>query len=130
MPDSLGSIKKLYALTCLVGALGFVSYFWAAGVRSAIAFALGAACSLGNLWVFDRLSASITPSADSRKPWLAGTYITRYILLIGAGYTIVKALNVSPLAVILGLLASTVAVLTSLIVELVLSALRGQRRTE
>lgn len=126
MVESLGSIKKLYRLTCLVGLLGFASCFWVAGVRSAAAFALGAVCSFGNLWVFDRLTASIVPGVDTRKPWKAGAYVTRYILLVGAGYTIVRALNVSPLAVILGLLASTVAVLLSLILELVSGAVHGR----
>jgi hypothetical protein len=113
------SIKTVYKLTALFGLLGFVSYFWVEGVRSAAAFALGAASSFGNLWLFDWLSGTIAPGTTSRKPWQAGAYFFRYLLLLGIGYAIVKTLNVSPVAVLLGLLASAAAVLASLILELV-----------
>ena len=117
--DADHAIQRTYKLTGLFAAVGFVSYFWAEGVRSAAAFALGAVCSFGNLWLFDWISRAIAPSASSRKPWQAGAYFTRYVLLLGIGYAIVKALGVSPLAVILGLLASAAAILTSLIFELI-----------
>ncbi len=121
------TVRKLYGLTGSFGILGFVSYFWVAGVRSAIAFALGALCSFGNLWLFDRISRQIAPGENSRKPLQAGAYFTRYILLLGIGYAIVKALRVSPLAVILGLLASTAAVLVASVVELISHALKPNR---
>src|SRR4051794_32457753 len=117
--EGTASVARIYQWTAAIGLAGFIAYFWIAGFRPAFAFALGALGSLGNIWILDRLSSSIAPGATSRKPWRAGAYVTRYILLIGVGYAIVKALNVSPLAVILGLLASTGAVLVSLIVELI-----------
>ncbi len=88
-----------------------------------MAFAVGALCSFGNLWVFDRISKQLAPGENSRKPLQAGAYFIRYILLLGIGYAIVKALRVSPLAVILGLLASTAAVLVASVIEL-LTALK------
>lgn len=124
--DTSVSLARIYKWTGAIGVAGFAGYLWIAGARSAFAFALGVLCSLGNVWVFDRLSSSIAPGAAARKPWQAGAYITRYILLLGIGYAIVKALNVSPLAVILGLLASTAAVLVSLIVELILQAFHSR----
>ncbi|MDQ2843691.1 MAG: ATP synthase subunit I [Acidobacteriota bacterium] len=117
------TVRKFYALTGSFGIIGFVSYFWVAGVRSAMAFAVGALCSFGNLWVFDRISKQLAPGENSRKPLQAGAYFIRYILLLGIGYAIVKALRVSPLAVILGLLASTAAVLVASVIEL-LTALK------
>lgn len=113
------SMRRVYQLTGLVGLVGFVSYFWVGGPRPALGFALGAASSFGNLWLFDWLSRSIAPGATTTKPWQAGAYVTRYIILLGIGYAIVKALGVSPLAVVLGLLASTAAVLTSSISEII-----------
>ncbi len=113
------SLSAIYKLTGLFGLLGFVWYFWAEGVRSAAAFALGALCSFGNLWLFDWISRAIAPGAATRKPWQAGAYVTRYVLLLGIGYAIVKGLGVSPLAVILGLLVSAAAVLASLAFELI-----------
>ncbi len=113
------STTVIYRLTGGFGLLGFVWYFWVAGVRSAAAFALGALCSFGNLWLFDWISRVIAPGAASRKPWQAGAYVTRYVLLLGIGYAIVKTLGISPLAVILGLLASAAGVLAALILELI-----------
>jgi hypothetical protein len=117
------TIHRLYWLTGLVGAIGFVSYFWLQGLAPATGFLLGAVGSFGNLWFFDWLSRAIAPGTASRKPWRAGTFVTRYLLLFAAGYVIVNALDVSPLPVILGLFASTAAVLTSSILELVFSLL-------
>ncbi len=122
-PDSSFSIRKIYVLTAVFGAVGFICYFWSDGVRSAAAFALGAVASLGNLWLFDWISGSIAPNASSLKPWQAGAYFARYAILLAIGYAIVKALDVSPLAVVLGLLTNAAAVLTSLILELISHAL-------
>ena len=52
-----------------------------------------------------------------QKPWQAGIFVTRYIVMILVGYAIVKTLGVNALAVILGLLTSTAAVLTSTVLE-------------
>jgi hypothetical protein len=120
------TVRRLYWLTGLVGVIGFVWYFWLQGAAPATGFLLGAASSFGNLWLFDWLSRAIAPGTASRKPWRAGAFITRYLLLFAAGYVIVNALDVSPLPVILGLFASTAAVLTSSILELV-SSLLGSR---
>jgi hypothetical protein len=120
------SIKKVYLLSVVFGVFGAATYLWAEGVRSAVAFLLGAIASCGNLWLFDWISKSISPQAAARKPWQAGAYITRYLVLVGIGYVIVRGLNVSPLAVVLGLLTSAAAVLVWLILELLSHALRGR----
>ncbi len=120
------TVRRLYWFTGFFAAIGFVWYFVLQGPATAIAFLLGAASSFGNLWLFDWLSHAIAPGATSRKPWQAGAFFTRYLLLFAAGYVIVNALDVNPLPVILGLFASTAAVLTSSIFELV-SSLLGSR---
>ena len=116
--DALLSVRRLYWLTGSFGLIGFVSYFAVDGVRPAVAFALGASGSFGNLWLFEWLSRSIAPGDNPRRPWQAGAFVVRYLLLFASGYVIVKALDVKPLAVVLGLLASTGAVLASIIIEL------------
>jgi hypothetical protein len=92
--------------------------FWESGVRSALGFALGAAGSLGNLWLWHWLSQVIGPGQGPKKTWQAGLFIGRYLVLLGGGYAIVKVLGVNPLAVVLGLLTSTAAVLALLMVEI------------
>jgi len=121
-------VRRIYWLALGFGALGFVAYFALQGWRPASAFFLGALGSIGNLWIFDKLAHSIQPAPAAeppaegpdppKKPWQAGIFVTRYILLLAVGYAIVKTLGVNPLAVILGLLSSTAAVLTSTVIEL------------
>ncbi|HEY7304761.1 MAG TPA: hypothetical protein VH601_11635 [Bryobacteraceae bacterium] len=117
------TVRRLYWLTAAFGLIGFVSYFALLGPVPAVAFLLGATGSFGNLWLFDWLSRAIAPGTTSRKPWQAGVFVTRYLLFFATGYVIVKALDVNPLPVIFGLLASTAAVLMSSILELFASLL-------
>jgi hypothetical protein len=113
------SIALLYRLTFVCGVLGtvWISAVW--GSRSGLAFALGALVSLGNLWLFHRLSKSIEPGPQTRKPWQASAFGGRYLIYLAFGYVIVNALGVSPLPVVLGLFSSTAAVLLSSLSELV-----------
>src|SRR5581483_3460093 len=126
--DLTQSLRRLYWLTAWFGVIGFASYFWALGPRFALGFGLGALSSFGNLWLFDWLSRAIAPDEKSRKPWLAGAYVGRYLILFVAGYVIVKALDVNPLAVVLGLLASTAGVLTMSVIEII-QGLFGKQST-
>jgi hypothetical protein len=120
------SVRRLYLLTGAFAILGFVSQFAVAGPRNAFGFLMGALGSFGNLWLFDWLSRSIAPGERQQKPWQASLFIGRYIVLIAVGYATVKALDVGPLAVLLGLLASSAAALISSIFDLVYSLL-GKR---
>jgi hypothetical protein len=122
------SVRQLYLLTVAVGVLGAIAFLVPYGIRPALAFLLGAAVSLGNLWLFSWLARAIEPGDRQQKPWEAGAFIGRYLILFTFGYVIVKSLGVSPLPVVLGLFASTAAVLLSSMLELVGSAL-GSRRT-
>ena len=119
------TVRRLYWLTIAFGLIGFVSYFAVLGPLPAAGFLLGALGSFGNLWLFDWLSRAIAPGT-ARKPWQAGTFITRYLLFFAVGYVIVKGLGVNPLPVVFGLLASTAAALVSSIFEL-LASLLGSR---
>jgi hypothetical protein len=113
------SLRRLYWLTASFGAIGFVSYFWLQGPRSAFGFLLGAVSSFGNLLMFEWLSRAIAPGDAPRQPWRAGVFVGRYVVLVTIGYVIVNALGVNALAVILGLFSSTAAVLLSSTIEIV-----------
>jgi ATP synthase I chain len=112
------TVVQLYRFTLLIGLAGTLAYFFYGGFRPALAFALGAATSLLNLWLFNRLARGIGPGEGSKKPWQAGAFAGRYLIFFAAGYVIVKALDVSPLPVVFGLFASTAAVLLSSVLEL------------
>lgn len=126
--DLTQSLRRLYWLTASFGMLGFVSYFLLQGPRSAFGFLLGTAGSFGNLYLFVWLSRAISPTAASRRPWKAGAFVGRYVLLVTIGYVIVNALSINALAVILGLFASTAAVLLSSTIE-ILQGFSGSKRT-
>jgi hypothetical protein len=122
------SLRRLYWLTASFGLIGFVSYFWLQGLRSAFGFLLGALSSFGNLYLFVWLSRAISPTAAPRRPWKAGAFVGRYVVLVTLGYVIVNALSVNALAVILGLFSSTAAVLLSSTIEIV-QGFSGSKRT-
>ena len=120
-PEAVLYVRRIYWLALGFGVLGMVIYLGLEGWRPAAGFALGALASLGNLWLYERLTRSIEPAAAGeppKKPWTAGVFILRYLVMILVAYAIVKALGVNALAVILGLLTSTAAVVTSTIIEL------------
>ncbi|MBV9301004.1 MAG: ATP synthase subunit I [Acidobacteriaceae bacterium] len=112
------SLHRIYWLTAVVAAIGFVSYFGLQGPRSAFGFLLGALGSFGNLALFVWLSRAIAPGDPHRRAWKAGAFVLRYVVLFTIGYVIVHALGVNVLAVVLGLFASTAAVLLSSVVEI------------
>lgn len=114
-------LERLYRLMALYGALGFSWYWLMQGIAPALGFVLGTLGSFGNLWLFNWLSRAMAPAAaeSGRKPWQAGAFLGRYALLFAIGYVIVKGLGVSPLPVVLGLFASTAAVLTAAAIEII-----------
>jgi hypothetical protein len=112
------SMRRLYWLTGALGLLGAAWYLWQSDARSALGFTLGGVGSIGNLWLWHWVSHLIEPGRGPKKSWQAGLFVGRYLILLGGGYGIVKVLGVNPLAVVLGLLTSTAAVLTLLIIEI------------
>jgi hypothetical protein len=124
--DAAQFVRRIYLLALGFALVGFVAYFGLQGWRPAVGFALGALGSFGNLWLYERLTHRIEPvqaGQSPRKPWEAGIFITRYLVMILVAYAIVKTLGVNALAVILGLLTSTAAVLTSSVIEVLQSYL-------
>jgi hypothetical protein len=117
-PGGEGSIRRLYWLTAVFAGTGFIAWWPLQGFKTALAFLLGALVAMGNLYLFGYLSRAISPAPGKTRPWEARAFISRYLLLFGFGYVIVKALGVNPLAVIVGLLTSTAAAVLSIIIEL------------
>jgi biotin transporter BioY len=118
-PAGEGSIRRLYVLTGVFAVGGFGALWPAQGFKTALAFLLGAITSIGNLYLFGYLARAISPSGGQSKPWEARAFISRYLILFAAGYVIIKALGVNPLAVVLGMLASAAAAIASIIFELI-----------
>ena len=115
------AIRRIYAFTAAFAAIGCVWQLAVHGPKNGIAFLLGGLGSFGNLWLFDWLSRGIAPGAGHQKPWRASLFIGRYIVLIAIGYATINVLGVNTLAVLLGLLASTAAVIASFLFDLIRS---------
>lgn len=122
------SLRRLYYITGVFSAIGFIFYIWMRGATAALSFALGAAGSFGNLWLFVWLTRAIAPGDHAPQSWKAGLFVMRYAVLLLLGYVIVKSLSVNGLAVLLGLLVSTAAVIASSTLEMIQSLLRNASR--
>jgi hypothetical protein len=112
------STRRLYWLTLTIGVTG-TAVSWAVwGVSAGAGFGIGSAASLTNLWIWQMLAASLS-GKPSRKSMIAGgLFAGRFLALFALGYVIVRALNVQPLAAILGLLVSSAAVVAEIVIEL------------
>lgn len=117
-------LRRLYRIMTVYAAAGSIWYFRVQGPLPALGFLLGVLGSFGNLWLFNWLSRAMGPGENNQKPWQAGAFIGRYLLLFAIGYVIVKGLGVSPLPVVFGLFASTAAVLASAVFEISQSLFR------
>ena len=111
----------MYWLMGSFAILGFIWYLGHQGAKPGLAFLLGVLGSFGNLWLFNWITGAIAPGHAARKPWRAGAFVLRYLILFAVGYVIVEALDVSPLPVVFGLFASTAAVMASATIDIVQS---------
>lgn len=122
------SLARLYRLMALIAILGSFFYGRQQGGAAGWAFLLGGLVSMGNFWLFNWLSRAIAPGETPRRPWQAGAFIGRYLILFLFGYVIVGALGVSPLPVVLGLFVSTAALLLVSVIDIIQNLLTGRRR--
>lgn len=110
------TIRRILFLTLALGVAGAVGAAIWKGPAEAIGFLLGAVLSAASLWrwkkVVDALGSA--PKGRSTMRW-----VLRFAALAAIAYVIVRYLGVSPAAVFLGLLVSSVAVIISIIYELV-----------
>ena len=81
-----------------------------------LGFLLGAALSFVSSLLWPRVVDALTGAS---KPRSLGLWLLRFAVLIGAGYVIVKYLEVTPVAVFMGLLVSAAAVVISITYEVI-----------
>jgi hypothetical protein len=134
--------RRLYRFTIAIGVFGLPVAAVRGGISSTVGFALGAAGALVNLWLWQRVTARIGPESSPARPVTtdkssipapvrrgpsATSLTARVLALFAGGYVIVRALNVNGLAVLCGLLASTVAALVEILYELFLLRRSGSQ---
>jgi hypothetical protein len=104
-----------YAILIL-GPLGSIAAALLKGWRFGLGFLFGAALSYLSFWRWQRVVEALGPAA---KPRATARLIVRFLGLAAIAYAIIKYLEVSPVAVFLGLLVSAAAVIVSIILELI-----------
>jgi hypothetical protein len=114
--------RRILRLTVAVGFLGAAATWLAVGLRPALGFLAGATLSGLNFYWLCQLVGSLGTSA---KPPARGSAILlafRYVVIAGVVYVIVKGLEVTPAAVLWGLLAAFAAVILEILYELIFHA--------
>ena len=109
-------IRRITRCILVLGPVGAVAFGLAKGFSFAVGFLLGASLSYVSFW---RWTKVVDALSGATKPRSIGLWLLRFIVLIGAGYVIVKYLEVTPVAVFLGLLVSAAAVVISIAYEVI-----------
>jgi hypothetical protein len=122
------STRRLFVLTASFGVIGSVVASAGWGGSAGGGFALGSLASLLNLWLWHALTMRLSGDQSRRSRFGARLFAARFLALFALGYGILKTLNVEPLAAILGLLTSAMAVLAEIVIELALALGRQSAR--
>ena len=110
--------RRLYWLTVAIAFVASLVGFAYWGRPVGLGLALGGVVSLANLWLWDSLGKMLAGKAGKGSSILAILMAGRLLALFAAGYAIVKYLEVDLLAGVAGLLASALAALIEIILEL------------
>ena len=112
------ALRRIKALTLVVGLAGTAVIFLLRGRNEAVGFLAGSAVSYLNFELLSGLAGIMGASGSKQKGW--GLLIAfRYAILGVAGYVIVRVLGITPVAVLAGLLAAFAAVLLEILYELI-----------
>ena len=109
-------VHRIAVLTIWIGGAGTIAGFAWKGPRFAIGFLLGATLSLASFWRWKKVVDALGTGAKPRRWWI---WVLRLAVLAAAAYVIVKYLEVTPVAVFTGLLASAGAALMAAVYELI-----------
>lgn len=118
------STRRLFILTIALGVLGSLVALGIWGAPAGVGFTIGSAASLLNLWLWQRITARLSLKGERPSRFVGALFAGRLLALFALGYVILETLNVEPLAAILGLLTSALAVVAEIAIELALGARR------
>lgn len=121
MTDEAGyerSVRRMRRIIGVLGATGAIGAFILYGQRAGLGFLLGAAVSFLSFWRYQRIAESLGRSNNAGRPRVK-RFMMQFALLAGAGYVIVKYLEVNRMALAIGLLVAGVAVTIEILYELI-----------
>jgi len=109
------SLERVKIFTIFIGLAGAMAVLLWWGSMAAVGFLIGAGMSLVTLrsWIriSDGIGAGLKPSVAASAVFLT----LRYVVIAALIYAIVNVLGITPLAMIVGLLASFAAVILELL---------------
>jgi hypothetical protein len=111
-----GFIRRVQWIILALGLAGGVALSVSRGIRSGVAFLVGAAISFTSFWGWQRVVDSLGPSPSKRGRWF---FVLRLIALVCLAWVIIKYLQLNVAAAAIGLLVSGAAVVLELIYEMI-----------
>ncbi len=112
-----GFVHRITWLILAIGSAGTLALLVAKGWRFGVGFLLGAGLSYVSFWRWRKVVEALDGAKQKQRgAWI---WLLRFAALAGLAYVIVKYLEVTPVAVFLGLLVSAAAVIFSAILELI-----------
>jgi len=116
VPDSYRTtVRRTTSIMVAIGAVGVVAATIYKGWLFGAGFLLGALLSGISFWRWTKVVEGLSPSATPSSRW---RWVFRFLSLAVAAYVIVRFLEVTPAAVLLGLLVSAASVIVLIIYEL------------
>ena len=109
-------VHRIMRLILVIGLVGATAIGLRKGPGFGVGFLLGACLSYLSFWRWRKVVEALGEQPKRRSIWV---WLLHFAVLIGAGYAIVNYLEVTPVAVFLGLLVSAAAVVVSIIYELI-----------
>lgn len=109
-------VGRITILIGIIGVAGAVTFGIMKGFRFGGGFLLGSAISFVSFWRWKRVVDALAPGAKRRSAWV---WLLRFAMLAAVAYVIVKYLEVTPVAVFLGLLATIAATIIAALLELI-----------
>ncbi len=113
------AMVRLVRLVPIIGGSGAIGALIFLGWRFAVGFLIGAAISWFNFHLLHKLVSALGPGGSRPSTFTGFMLIGRYLLLGAAGFAIVKLLEVNSLALLTGLFTPVVAVLVSILYEII-----------
>ncbi len=115
------ALTRIKYLTIVVGLVGTAAMFFARGREAAVGFLAGAGLSYVNFELLSGLAFVMGGSSAKARGW-AVLIALRYAIVGVAVYAIVRILGITPVAVLVGLLAAFAAVILEILYELIFHA--------
>jgi hypothetical protein len=110
------ALRRIKVIILILGLTGAVFLATWKGVRFGGGFLIGAAASYLSFWRWEQVVEAVIVAKARRSPWMLSL---RFVVLIAAGYVIIKLTGFNISAAVTGLLLPGAAVTVEILYELI-----------